>query len=235
LQVLLQRRALPKGTRQLPCFSSLHAIGNAVSALSVGGTDTCPVNWTEFNKSYMYAGLAVTPFTPRLGSTTFDQGQGFVACFSGLNVVTVKDKCRAGDILVAVPPLKKEIGQAMTKEGTHISGKHTGAVMSVVTWEQAKDRCCSSGTTTPCTTEHLQQWVVGRCVGGAAAGFRATVSLCRQCTRMLMLVCMCRWCRDPTPARDPIKRFMYSLQLNLHAPPHHLTGCRCHAVNWYVE
>lgn len=39
----------------------------------------------HYVEHYKFSGLAVTPYTPRLGSDGFQQGQGFVATFTGMS------------------------------------------------------------------------------------------------------------------------------------------------------
>lgn len=80
--VLLQDAHQPHGMRQMAVFSSLRYKPKDRS-------DTDRIK--RFIEYYKFAGLAVTPYTPRLGSEGFQQGQGFVATFTGLNVVRVAD------------------------------------------------------------------------------------------------------------------------------------------------
>ena len=97
--VLLQGAHQPHGMRQMAVFSSLRYKQKDTA-------DAARIK--HFIENYKFAGLAVTPYTPRLGSEGFQQGQGFVATFTGLNVGRVAEDVICGDILVAVPPLSSQ-------------------------------------------------------------------------------------------------------------------------------
>lgn len=109
--VLLQEAHQPHGMRQLAVFSSLRYKSSA-------GDDAAKISY--FIQNYKFAGLAVTPYTPRLGADGFQQGQGFVATFTGLNVVRVAEDVICGDVLVAVPPLKEHINKLRDIIGVYV-------------------------------------------------------------------------------------------------------------------
>ena len=82
--VLLQQAAQPYGMRQMAVFSSLRY--KPKSNDKAGDKELIK----NYVKAYKYAGLAVTPFTPRLGSDGFQQSQGFVATFTGIQRATAR-------------------------------------------------------------------------------------------------------------------------------------------------
>ena len=181
--VLLQGAHQPHGMRQMSVFSSLRY-------KQMDATDEARIE--HYIKTYKFAGLAVTPYTPRLGSEGFQQGQGFVATFTGLNVVRVAEDVICGDILVAVPPLNDHINKLRDVIGTCLvclypkpktltctPGKHTSPTMLVVPvrWLCKQKYRDTTGEKRLADIEGLKGFVVGRCVGGARRGQMATVVL----------------------------------------------------------
>jgi len=78
----------------------------------------------------------------------------------------VAEDCIAGDILVAVPPLQKQMPYIRD-----VIGKHTSSVMLVVPTKWIINNYGAA------TCKLLSSFVVGRCVGGAKRGSMATVVL----------------------------------------------------------
>jgi hypothetical protein len=110
--VLLQYTHQPHGMRQMAVFSSLRYKKKANS-------DAQRIK--DVIENYKFAGLAVTPYTPRLGADGFQQSQGFVATFTGLNVVRLAEDAICGDILVAIPPLKDHEKYLRDIIGVHLN------------------------------------------------------------------------------------------------------------------
>ena len=170
---------IPAGTRQLKTFSSLVNIEKkkVESAEAV-------------MKYFKYAGISVTPFTPRMDASQFDSGQGFVTTFTGLNVVRVAVAVNPGDQLVAVPPMKWA-DNTLSDNADHMLnaclGKRRGVRMFVYPLRKLRDRLQTDN-------KYLQEWTIGRCVGGASA---VSLPFYRYISKMLTLLDRAssrRWC-----------------------------------------
>tara|TARA_A100001015_G_C14985277_1_gene711270 strand:+ start:936 stop:1724 length:789 start_codon:yes stop_codon:yes gene_type:complete len=154
-EVLLSQNpaVMPAGTRQLKTFSSL-----------VNVSSNHVISAEAFIKRFKYAGVSVTPFTPRMDASQFDSGQGFVTTFTGLNVVRVAHAVNPGDQLVAVPPKEWAISNLGSEpELNHDSslGKRRGVRMFVYPLRKLNQSLQSNN-------QYLQEWTIGRCAGGAS-------------------------------------------------------------------
>ena len=138
----------PSGQRQLKAFSALTDMAGDNAATE-----------KHFMNAYKYAGVAVTPYTPRLDASQFDSGQGFVTTFTGLNVIKVACNVSPGDMLIAVPPIDWAITNAR-HEDSLMRGKIVGARMWVM-------KIGEKSLYKNLSTEYKKMWTIGRCVGGA--------------------------------------------------------------------
>jgi len=109
--VLLQAAAQPHGMRQMSVFSSLRNKPYKEDKIKL---------LEHYIKYYKLAGLAVTPYRVNLGAEGFQQSQGFVATFTGLNVVRVSNDVICGDILIAIPPMDCCISQLRDLIGVYL-------------------------------------------------------------------------------------------------------------------